>query len=108
MMGRSLFRPNEIRAFRPAERSALLAVCLSEARTVVRWQTVFQRRRESVVAGRLSRIASWLMQEQLSSVDKVPDNQTEGEQGKCDVKEAPVADDIAIQLLALHSTLHLV
>src|SRR5579875_3061923 len=43
--------------------------------------------------------------EQLRRVDNVPDGQANGKQGKRDVEETPVANDVAIELLAPHSLL---
>ena len=45
------------------------------------------------------------MKEELCGIDEVPDGEAEGEEGEGDVEEAPVADDVAVKLFALHGTL---
>src|SRR5260370_38179770 len=43
-------------------------------------------------------------QQQLGSIDQVPDSQAKREQSKRDMKFSPVADDVTVKLFALHGS----
>src|SRR5258707_12213152 len=45
-------------------------------------------------------------QQQLGSIDQVPDGQAKREQSKRDMKFSPVADDVTVKLFALHGSFY--